>query len=326
MIQRYKNMRGRLLGLCLVILAVVSCTYDYFEDENNFKIYIPQIKEGSVENVLVAIHDASGSHCYTRFIKGPFDPNTIGRDGILRFKLPWGYGYKVSAFANVDETCYDSGHPHQNSHVSEPLLGNAGKVHTPGPDFRVVLQDEITVYPMDHPLGAVPDTVNLAKDSVYKASVLCEFHELPAAVARIDIQYKGVGTHMCYDGYYRRPTDGYVLSSHDVASAAGSVFTTGPDHIFPSEGTHYMDPDRGVREPMDLVVRFYDAGGGIMGEFSGFDPANPPTVTDPDGNAVPWDFYLDPRHQVKFVFKGFFVFSVELVGWGDIEQGEVTPM
>ena len=323
--QRYEKITGRLLGLCLVILAVVSCTYDYFEDENNFKIYIPQLKDGSVENVLVAIHDAGGNHCYTRFIEGPFDPNTIGRDEILRFKLPWGRGYKVSAFANVDKTCFDSGRSHQDSHVSEPLLGNAGQVYAPGPNFRVVLQDDITSYPLDHPLAGIPDTVNLATDSVYKASVLCEFHKLPAAVARIDIQYKGIGTHMCYDGSYRRPTDGYVLSSYDV-SAPGSVFTTGPDYIFPSTGTHYTDPDRYTREPMDLIVRFYGSDGSIMGEFSGFDTANPPTVTDSDGNIVPWDFYLDPRHQVKFVFKGFFVFKVELTEWGDIKQGEVTPM
>ena len=117
MIQRYKNMRGRLLGLCLVIFAAVSCTYDYFEDENNFKIYIPQLQDGTIDNVLVSIHDASGTHRYTRFIEGPFDPNTIGRDGILRFKLPWGGGYKVSAFANVDETYCDRGQPHQDSHI-----------------------------------------------------------------------------------------------------------------------------------------------------------------------------------------------------------------
>ena len=49
MIQRYKNMRGRLLGLCLVIFAAVSCTYDYFEDENNFKIYIPQLQDGTID-------------------------------------------------------------------------------------------------------------------------------------------------------------------------------------------------------------------------------------------------------------------------------------
>lgn len=114
-----------MLGLCLVIFAAVSCTYDYFEDENNFKIYIPQLQDGTIDNVLVSIHDASGTHRYTRFIEGPFDPNTIGRDGILRFKLPWGGGYKVSAFANVDETYCDRGQPHQDSHISEPLLGNA---------------------------------------------------------------------------------------------------------------------------------------------------------------------------------------------------------
>ena len=326
MIQRYKNMKGRLLGLCLVIFAAVSCTYDYFEDENNFKIYIPQLKDGTIDNVLVSIHDASGTHRYTRFIEGPFDPNTIGRDGILRFKLPWGGGYKVSAFANVDETYCDRGQSYQDSHISEPLLGNAGTVHTPGPNFRVVLQDDITSYPLEHPMAGIVDTVNLAKDSVYKASVLCEFKELPAAVARIDILYKGVGTHRSFDGCYRRPAGGYVQSSHEVSSS-GADFTTGPEYVFPSGGTHYADPNRNTaREAMDLAVRFYDARGNVIGVFSGFDQETPPTVTDPKGNPVPWNFHLDPKHQVKFVFKGFFVFGIELVGWGDSEQGEVTPM
>ncbi len=69
----------------------------------------------------------------------------------------------MSAFANVDETYCDRGQSYQDSHISEPLLGNAGTVHTPGPNFRVVLQDDITSYPLEHPMAGIVDTVNLAK-------------------------------------------------------------------------------------------------------------------------------------------------------------------
>lgn len=321
--QFYNNTISRLLGVTLVILAVWSCTKDYFEDETNFKIYIPQVKEGTIDNVLVAIHDGTGTHRYTRYIEGPFDPNTVGRDGILRFKLPWGEDYKVSCFANVERACCAEGEAYGRSYISEPVYDGDAALHRPGPDFRVVLQDDITVYPLNHPMASKLDTVNLDDTRVYKGHVTCEFRELPSQVARIDIRYKGIGTHMCYDGCYGRPSAGQVVSS--VAVQGGAAVTTLTDHLFPSTGMHYLDEDVNPCEPLDLEVLFYGADGGLMGQFYSLH-TDAPTVTDPEGNSTTWDYMLRPKHQLKFVFKGFTVFEIKLSGWGDITEGEVTPM
>ncbi len=55
---------------------------------------------------------------------------------------------------------------------------------------------------------------------------------------------------MSFDGCYRRPAGGYVQSSHEVSSS-GADFTTGPEYVFPSGGTHYADPNRNTTREGD---------------------------------------------------------------------------
>lgn len=316
--------KSRLLALSLVILAAVSCTYDYFVDETNFKIYIPQIKEGSIENVLVSIHDASGKHCYTVFKEAPFDPSTVGKDGILRFKLPWGPDYKVSCFANIDKNSYVVGQSYDNSYISELPGGDLSSLA--GPDFRVVLQDGITAYPIERPEGQKLDTVNLDNSCVYKGHISCEFRNLPSIITQIDIKYKGVGTRMYYDGSYRNPDDRYVACSYLRLEGANVV--TGPTALFPSSGTHYLNATTEQREPLSLEIRYRSSDGADLGvttvpQSGG---ATPPQITDDQGHIIEWDGYLNPKQHLKFIFEGFVLIKIELVGWGDIEQGDTTPM
>lgn len=109
----------RVLGLCLIAFALIGCTYDYFLDENNFRIYIPQLQTGEIENLTIAIHDSLGKHIVTRNFESPFDNDDLMKKGILRFKLPYGDNFKISCFANYAPDALEIGHPYADSYLQK---------------------------------------------------------------------------------------------------------------------------------------------------------------------------------------------------------------
>lgn len=336
MIQYYRKKAGRLVALCAAALAAASCTHDYLVDETNLRLYIPQIKDKSVDNVLVSIHDENGNHHVTRYVAAPF--YAYG-DGILRFKLPvtnpnvGGPKYTVTCFANVHGKNYDEGKALTESFIYEPMLEGVANMFTPGPNVRIFKHHDVMTSLQFKLLNT-----NLAPDSVYKAKVQCEFTGLPDIVKRIDITYGNVGTHLCYDGNFAAPGSGEVRSSFaPPANAVGpnKVFVH-TDLIYPSVGFHYMtgrnDSDSDVQK-LKMKVDFYGENGIHLAHFPGFDveqggegPHQPPTVTGPDGQPATWNQKIYPRQTLKFKFNEFVVAGIVLEGWGDIDQGEVPDM
>lgn len=77
----------RMTAGILLLYSLASCTYDYFVDENNLWIYVPQVKEGTIRDFYIAFHDEAGSHMRSSHIYAPFNKNELTLDGTLRFKL-----------------------------------------------------------------------------------------------------------------------------------------------------------------------------------------------------------------------------------------------
>ncbi len=316
-----KNTLFRRLGLLVVVLAALcSCTYDYFVDESNLKVYVPQIVEGSIDNVLVSVHDASGAHVSSVYSEAPFE-NTYVRSGYVRFKIPVARGYRVSCFANIDPDSRTVGQPFDESYLFEPFYDEASNLFTSGPDFRVILFDSVTAYPYGYPEGSVL-LADLDETTSRKGGVICSFTGLPDWVDRIDVRYL-VGTHMYFDGIYRRPTSGWLAASHDV-NAVDGVYETDIVGVFPSAGTHYSDSTlhEASREPVDVAVYYYDANGALQATTLPISMGSDIPAYDASGN--PWDRLLDPLMIVRFEFRGFELIGVSLQGWDDIVEGGTT--
>ena len=125
-----KNGRTLLGGLLLGCMAV-SCTKDYFLDENNYWIYVPQIKDRSIQDFYVAFHDAAGNHLRTsRFAAADFNQPYV-TDGIIRSKLKPGET-NVMCFAQLNTIEVTEGQPLADSWLALPVVDKKAGIYAPG--------------------------------------------------------------------------------------------------------------------------------------------------------------------------------------------------
>ena len=113
----------RMTAGILLLYSLASCTYDYFVDENNLWIYVPQVKEGTIRDFYIAFHDEAGSHMRSSHIYAPFNKNELMLDGTLRFKLKPGET-SVTCFAQIGDMPVSEGQLYSDSYLSaKPLKG-----------------------------------------------------------------------------------------------------------------------------------------------------------------------------------------------------------
>jgi len=331
--QQAKNIVKKFLVISLLVFGSFSCTYDYFEDESNFIVYVPQIEDGTIDNFYIAIHDAQGNHLVTRKFEAPFDKNDLLKQGIIRFKLPRGDA-SVSCFAN-----YDS-----NSTITEgeALTGSYKSQLPSASDPNVYISTDtqpranfidVLIYPLGHPSAKQHVEVDMDTDKIFKGRVICRFEDLPSSVTDLHIFYTGNSTQLGFDGIFRE----FSTNDRLYAEAATGPYTTGniisyPQYIYPSTGVSFLKRnatyvDSG--EEIGVEIIFYN-GTDIIGSAS-FQPSDlaalSPDKRPVDGNGNPvTNLILYPQQTIIFTFKGFTIIKIELEDWGDIIPGETTPM
>ena len=122
----------RMTAGILLLYSLASCTYDYFVDENNLWIYVPQVKEGTIRDFYIAFHDEAGSHMRSSHIYAPFNKNELMLDGTLRFKLKPGET-SVTCFAQIGDMPVSEGQLYSDSYLSAKPLKGAEHTFTPLP-------------------------------------------------------------------------------------------------------------------------------------------------------------------------------------------------
>lgn len=331
----------RLLGLCLMIFGAVSCTYDYFEDETNFRLHVPQIENNEISRFCVVFHDANGKHIRTRLVEAPFDRDDLTKQGILRFKLFPGE-YHITCFAEYAEGSISEGESFVNSY-KKALLRNPGtgsdNVYTPyNSNTRALFLEAVTAFPAGHPSTQIPVEANIDENHCFKGQVTSNFIDLPDIIKRIDISATGLSTKFKFDGLFDHFTasDRLAVSLNTAQMSPGTPANSlsNTDYLIPSVGINFKNYLDGVPYSsalsMDLQVDFYDANNVLMGSASVSDAdlatlENDKRPTDGNGNLVS-NLILEPQKRLIFTFKGFTLFQVQLAGWGDIVPGQTTPM
>ncbi len=346
----------KLSGLCLMISVLSSCTYDYFQDENNFLLYVPQVKDQTITRFYVAFHSEDGTHVLTREITAPFfDPSRYNdveklKEGILRFKLPPGRNYTISCFADYAPGSISVGNPFGESSQTKTLDTSEENVYVRSENVyesRTTHPRSLfltaTAYPIGHPDSQKPVEANIDETRFFKGDVILSFIDLPDFVSRIDTYYSGLSTAYHFDGTFRNFSYGdRIRGSYDRASnQAGNVVET-DDPINPSAGT-YFGMDAGSRSPssragvlsptpvpLELEIQLYDDFGNMVGvipftqaDFENLSDDKKPV--DENGNPVT-SLVLESQESIKFTFKGFTVIKIEVAGWGGVSQGGTTPM
>lgn len=344
---RFRRYATCFWGLCLTVLAFGSCTYDYFKDENNFLLYVPQMKEGSIRNFYVAIHAEDGTHIITREINAPFDKDEKMTEGILRFKLPPEKNYSISCFADYTPGSISVGNRHEGTFKTKDLdLSGDNQV-----DGRNVylsrssnprsLFTTATAYPVGHPASQIPFEVNIDRSRLFKGRVILSFIDLPAEISRIDTYYSGLSTAYHVDGTFRsHASSDLIKGSYSTADHLEGTTVSVSDILNPSAGTVFgpVAGTGGTRaaieatepQPIEMEIRLYDAQGKSYGTiyFTREDfehMADDRKPVDENGEIVT-SLELRSQETLQFTFKNFTILSIELTGWGDIIKGPTTPM
>ena len=71
----------------IILLLLASCTYDYFKDETNYQVYVPEVVDNKVSDCRVLVYDETGVLVGARYEAAPWkDPRM--RAGLFSFRLP----------------------------------------------------------------------------------------------------------------------------------------------------------------------------------------------------------------------------------------------
>lgn len=312
------------MAISLLVLAL-SCTRDYFVDENNSYFYVPQIKERSIENFYISFHDASGNHIRTRFIERPdFEKDTLLEQGVLRFKLPAGLRLKVTCFANLPGAdCISVGKALNDSYVVLPPIEGNESFYVTAKDFPV-LTHQIDVLPIGHPQSQDRQLIDINESFLFKAGIVLQFKNLPNSVAGIEAIYSGLGTSLCFNGTVKTKGGGdRVVAMHTVSegtSVEGGYLQFSDAH-YPSPGTNIYTGGTIPAGTPELMadIAFKDGEGRRIGSFV-------VTKEDIQTQLPGFSGYLSPRQVITLEFDQFILVGIKLSGWGDIEPGEPTPL
>lgn len=107
MIKEYRISGFYLLIVLICIIIIPSCTYDYFEDETNYVIYVPKADKNvrtdtySIEDLTILIYD--GDLKKEKYSFNPFSENGRSMVGNFNFRL-YPSTYSIYCFTNVQET------------------------------------------------------------------------------------------------------------------------------------------------------------------------------------------------------------------------------
>lgn len=344
---KYLSKYIRMAAGILLLYSAASCTYDYFVDENNCCIYVPQVQNGTIQDFYIAFHDQTGAHMRTSHIHASFDNNELMQEGKLRFKLKPGET-KVTCFAQIKELDCCVGQPYAESCLSIPPVEGAEHTFCPpsanssaqtqatgtDPNHARFAKTSLSLIPIGHPDANKVHTIDIDEEQTYNGKITHQFKGLAGlGVTRIKICYTGLATRLFFDGRFGNFTSQDIMQASYELSASGQ---SGSDYsfaecYFPSSGYDINTPDNSdnALAPLKLDTYFYN-GDRIIGQFS-FDSSNlndggidPPV--DGNGNPITGSVYLKPGNQINFNYEGFTVVSIQLTEWGDIEQGGSTDM
>ena len=212
----------RMTAGILLLYSLASCTYDYFVDENNLWIYVPQVKEGTIRDFYIAFHDEAGSHMRSSHIYAPFNKNELMLDGTLRFKLKPGET-SVTCFAQIGDMPVSEGQLYSDSYLSAKPLKGAEHTFTPlpagsktgtqnkstatgkptDPDQPRFSKTRLSLYPIGHPDAKKIHTIDISEENSYNGKITNEFKNFAGlGVTRIEIHYTGLATRLCFDGHF----------------------------------------------------------------------------------------------------------------------------
>ncbi|MDR2414297.1 MAG: FimB/Mfa2 family fimbrial subunit [Odoribacteraceae bacterium] len=250
--------KKRLLFVFLAGVAVaylcVSCTYDYFVDETNYRIFVPEVASGAVKGCYVAVYNEAGALVRSRSTGVSDDPRA--KTGVFAFRLQPGK-YTAYCYANVDDLQIVEAASADQAFISMKPV-NARDSHA------YALPPEVVFQKLTPEIGnrfeQRVDTTSLER---YVGRITVRFKNIPVSlpdVMRVQLEADGVATRQYFsrDTLTSRFTEQDYIFDESLATPGKPGGEWEVDHYyFPSI------PDQLTR----LTIRFLNASGGVLNEI-----------------------------------------------------------
>lgn len=308
-----KNLKRAGLHWYFVLVAVTatglglgSCTYDYFVDETNYQVYVPEVEAKTVDDCIVLVYEAEGSQklVFQREARAPFNNDEKIKRGLFSFKLFPGR-YNVMVFTNTGGAEI-AGRGQTDGRISLKPSTRAGAENS-YEEPSDLLYDLIRETRIDYPAPLKVDTTDL---KVATGRIEAHFKNYPyqaVPVASVEITVNGAGIYIPFEPIFRTtrytPNDiQYSTNSENIPAAAEFAV-----------GNRYLPSIAGVIMYANLTFR--NAAGLISMNIE-----NVPLTSDLTATGTP--LVLNPGDLIKITFDQFTVIGIELVGWNpNVETG-----
>ena len=281
------------------IFSYTACTYDYFVDETNYIVYIPEIKDKDVDDCRVMVYDKSG------LLVGDKSTANMANDtkiplGLFTFRLPVG-DYKVYCYANTGGVAFSDENSHETSAFS--MLGNeTGDSYLQPSDVHF----DILEHTVKHPGVLVTDTAAIER---YVGRITVRFKNFPFDVtnlASIDLLAEGIATKQ----YLKQDTLTTCIADTDVMMHTDDLSTISlKDGVLEVDHRYFPSIENSYKT---LNFGFFDSSGEQIARI-------PVGVADPD-TYIPYRLYYGKRLIIEV--DRYLITTIQLVGWNeDIQTG-----
>ena len=285
-----------------ILLSYTACTYDYFEDETNYIVYVPEVKEKTIDGCRVMIYDKSGSLVGDKSMLASTNDPKLSQ-GLFTFRLPAG-DYKVYCYANLDSVSFADESSHEVSALK--LLSNDTEEHYVQPSDVFF---DIFNHTIQHPGVLTSDTTRIER---YVGRITVRFKNFPFDLTdlnNVDLSAKGVATtqYLKDDTLTSHPATDVALRHKDDLNSL--VISRGDEEIVEIDHRYFPSVEGEVKT---LGFDFSDSKGELIARM-------PVNVVDPDTN-IPIPLYHGQRIIIEV--DKYLVTAIHLVGWDeDIQTG-----
>ena len=283
-----------------ILLSYTACTYDYFEDETNYIVYIPEVKDKTVDGCRVMIYDKSG------LLVGDKSTLTSTNDakldqGLFTFRLPVG-DYKVYCYANIHGVSFADESAHETSVFTLPNHETGEHYVQPSDVFYDILEHTV-----QHPGILRSDTTEIER---YVGRITVQFKNFPfdlTNLSNIDLAAVGVASKQ----YLKHETKTSCATDEDVMKHSDDLSTISLAGNVVELSHRYFPTVENVYKTLNFT--FNGSGGECIGVM-------PVRVADPDTN-IP--HALGPGQHLLIVVDRYLISNIKLVGWDeDINTGD----
>lgn len=278
-----------LLVILPILLLIPSCTYDYFEDETNYVVYVPKVDKDlrtetySIEDLSIFIYNDGLQK--EKYSHSPFTENARSMSGNFNFRLYPG-SYTVYCFTNAQETHFQNLNTYDEARFD--LQQSTDGVYQEPSAIYV----EYKTPTIQFPGPVVSDTAHFERKYVGRICVAFkDLYKLDASltknnIKRIEIEATGVGvTQYLLALKDSINTRSARYNATDKMQLSAEVFDLEyKDFEFGIQNYYFPSPDLSAEpgrenEPISLLMKFIGQSDDVLTTLTAY-------VRDKAGNPI----------------------------------------